>query len=523
MVDGGQGAQGGRVNVVRGREHGGPLSLQADVVVVGSGAGGAVVASELSRAGRSVIVLEEGDWVRPEEYGQLSPGGMLRRTWREAGMSAAIGLGNTPFISVLQGRCVGGSSVLTGGVCFRIPDEVLHEWSHDLGLRSMTPEGVDRHFGVVERVVHVETVPDAMRSRSTELFLRGAAKLGVAMKPIRRNTSGCRGVSRCNFGCPHGAKLSVDISFLPDACAHGTTIVSDARVTRVDITSGVARGVRGRLLGASGEPGPTFEVRAKLVVVACGSLHTPLLLRASGLDSPHLGRHLTLHPGFRVGAIFDEHVGGWDGAMQSVYSDHYASDGITLVSVFPPPSVLAAAFPGVGLHHRRNVHKMPNLAVFGGMIHDQGGGRVMRWLGREPLLTYRMARSDAPRLLRGIAILARMGFAAGARELAMPIFGLDTIKSERELDDLIAHPPALARVECTAYHPLGSARMSADPRGGVVRESGEAWQVENLYVADGSILPTSIGVNSQLPIMGVAHKIATGIAHDWSRLARRAA
>ncbi len=511
------------MNVLRGRERGARLSLDADVVIVGSGAGGAVVASELSRAGRSVVILEEGDWVRPEEYRQLSPGGMLRRTWREAGLSAAVGVGDTPFISVLQGKCVGGSSVLTGGVCFRIPDEVLHEWSHDLGLTSMTPEGVDRSFEVVERVVHVETVPDGMRSRSTELFVDGAAKMGIPMKSMRRNTSGCRGVSRCNFGCPHGAKLSVDISFLPDACAHGATIVSDALVERVDITGGVARGVRGHLRMEDGERGPPFEVRAKLVVVACGSLHTPLLLRSSGLCSPHLGRHLTLHPGFRVGAIFDEVVEGWDGALQSVFSDHFASDGITLVSVFPPPSVLAAAFPGVGLHHRRHVHKMPNLAVFGGMIHDEGGGRVMRWLGREPLLTYRMAKKDAPRLLKGIEIVARMGFAAGAKEIAMPVFGIDTLKSERELDDWVAHPPKMARIECTAYHPLGSAKMSANPRAGVVRETGESWQVHNLYVADGSVLPTSIGVNSQLPIMGVAHKIATGIADDWARIARRAA
>jgi choline dehydrogenase-like flavoprotein len=438
-------------------------------------------------------------------------------------MSAALGIGDTPFISVLQGRCVGGSSVLTGGVCFRIPDEVLHEWSHRLALQTMTPEGVDAHFRAVEERVHVETVPESARSRSTDLFVEGAAKLGVPMKSIRRNTRHCHGESRCNFGCPHGAKMSVDVSFLPEACALGATVVSDALVERVDVRGGAARGVRGRLLGPDGEPGVPFEVRAKVVVVACGSLHTPLLLRASGLDSPHIGRHMTLHPGFRVGAIFDEVVSGWDGAMQSVYSDHFQDQGITLVSVYPPVSVLAAAFPGVGPRHRAHVHKMPNLAVFGGMIHDEGGGRVMRWLGREPLVTYRMAPEDRPRMIKGIEIVARMAFAAGAKEVAMPIFRIDTLKSERELDDLVANPPKMRFVECTAYHPLGSAKMSADPRGGVVRETGEAWQVDNLFLADGSVLPTSIGVNSQLPVMAVAHKIATGIAADWARLARRAA
>jgi choline dehydrogenase-like flavoprotein len=511
------------LTVLRGRDQRERLRLSADVVIVGSGAGGAVTASLLARAGLRVVVLEEGDWVRPSEYGNLPPTGTLRRCWREGGLSAAVALGNTPFISVLQGKCVGGSSVLTGGVCFRIPDEVLHEWSHDLHLATMTPEGVDAHFRAVEQVVHVETVPDGMRSRSTELFVEGAARMGIPMKSMRRNTSGCRGVSRCNFGCPHGAKLSVDVSFLPDACDHGAVIVTDALVDRIDVGSGVARGVRGRLLDADGAPGLELAVSAKIVVVACGSLHTPMLLRASGVDSRHVGRHMTLHPGFRVGAIFDEVVEGWDGALQSVYSDHFAADGITLVSVYPPASVLSAAFPGVGAHHRQHVHKMPNLAVFGGMIHDQGGGQVRRWLGREPLVTYRMAPGDAPRLLRGIEIVARMGFAAGAREIALPVFGIDTLTSERELDELVARPPPMQRIECTAYHPLGTAKMSVDPRAGVVKETGETWQVDNLFVADGSVLPTSIGVNSQLPIMGVAHKIATGIADDWRRLARRAA
>ncbi|HTQ48678.1 MAG TPA: GMC family oxidoreductase [Polyangiaceae bacterium] len=510
------------VEVLRGREIRAPLSLRADVVIVGSGAGGAVVAREMARAGRSVVVVEEGPFVAPGEYGKLPPMGMFRRCAREAGLSAVVGLGGSPFISLLMGRCVGGSSVLTGGVCFRIPDEVLHEWSGRLGLTSMTPEGLDPHFRVVERVAHVETVPDAMRSRGIDLFTDGAAKLGIPMKPLRRNTRGCRGASRCNFGCPHGAKMSVDVSFLPEATARGALVVSDALVERVDVTSGVARGVRGRLITDDGARVP-FEVRARVVVVACGSLHTPLLLRASGVDSRHVGRHLTLHPAVRVSALFDEVVEGWDGAMQPVFSDHFASEGVTLVGVYPPVSVLAAGFPGVGRKHRALAHRTPNMAVFGGMIHDEGGGSVHRVIGREPLVTYRMAREDRPRLVRLIEILGRMAFAAGAREVAMPVFGIETMKSVKEVDDFAARPPPMRRIECTAFHPLGSAKMSTDPREGVVRESGETWQVDNLFVADGSVLPTSIGVNSQLPIMAVAHKIASGIAADWDRLARRAA
>jgi choline dehydrogenase-like flavoprotein len=510
-------------DVLRGREQGAPVRLRADVVVVGSGAGGAVVARELARAGRSVVVLEEGPFVAPSEYARLTPMATFRRCAREAGLMAAVGLGESPFISVLAGRCVGGSSVLTGGVCFRIPEEVLHVWSTDLGLPGMSARALDEHFTAVEERAHVETVPEAMRSRGAARFVEGAAKLGIPMKPLRRNTRGCRGTSRCNFGCPHGAKLSVDVSYLPDACAAGAMVVSDARVERVTVTGGVARGVTGRLVDAEGRARVPFEVRASVVVVACGSLHTPLLLKASGVESPHVGRHLTLHPAVRVSAIFDEPMEGWDGAMQPVYSDHFAREGLTLVGVHPPVSVLSAGFPGVGARHRALVHETPNVGVFGGMIHDEGGGRVRRGIGREPIVTYRMALGDRPRLVRLVEILARMAFAAGAREVAMPIFGMDTVKSEAEIDALALRPPSVRRIECTAFHPLGSARMSASRDAGVVDPWGQSWQVQNLFVADGSILPTSIGVNSQLPIMAVARMVARSMAERWRELAARAA
>jgi choline dehydrogenase-like flavoprotein len=281
--------------------------------------------------------------------------------------------------------------------------------------------------------------------------------------------------------------------------------------------------VRGRFLdGVTGEPRVPFEIRAKVVVVACGSMHTPVLLRRSGLDSRHIGRHLTLHPAFRVGALFDEDVNGWDGALQSVYSDHFENEGITLVGVYTAVNVLAAAFPGIGREHRRLVKSLPNLAFFGGMIHDEGGGQVRRWVSREPLVLYKMIERDKRRLLKGIHILARMAFAAGAREVLLPIFGMSTVKKEADLEFLLEEKIPAAKVECTAFHPLGSAKMSLTPEGGVVKPTGETWAVENLFVCDGSVLPTSIGVNSQLPVMSISMMLARGLAEDFGIYSRRA-
>jgi choline dehydrogenase-like flavoprotein len=512
------------MTIRRGTRERSPFSASVDVVVVGSGAGGAIVARELARAGLDVIVLEEGGHHPAEEYATFSPTHALRTLAREAGLGIAVGLGDTPLMSVMAGKCVGGSSVLTGGVCFRIPDDVLHDWSTRLGLATMTPDALAPYFEEIERDLQVTVVPEAMRSRSTELFVEGADKLGIPMKPLRRNAPNCKGAARCNFGCPNNAKMSVDVAVLPEACDRGTVILSDALVEKVIVEGGIARGVRGRFLDAeTGEPRIPFDVRARAVVVACGSLHTPGLLQKSGAGGDHVGRNLTLHPAFRIGALFDEKVEGWDGAMQSVYSDHFAEDGLTLLGVYTAPSVLAAAFPGVGREHRRIVRSLPNLAFFGAMIHDEAGGRVRRWLSREPLITYRMNARDRGRLWKGIEILGEMAFAAGAREIFLPIFGAGAIRRPEDLRALVAAPPSARKVECMSFHPLGSARMSATPDRGVVKATGESWRVSNLFVVDGSVVPTSIGVNSQLPIMAIALRLARGIASKLATTTRRAA
>jgi len=508
--------------IVEGRNERAPLTMRVDAVVVGSGAGGSIVARELARAGKSVVVLEEGGHYSPARYGAMRPTESLRHLFRDAGLSVATGLGDTPVISVLAGKCFGGSSVLTGGVCFRIPEDVLQDWSTRLGLARITADDLDERFSEIERDLDVTEVPSALRSRSTELFMEGAEALGIPMKPLRRNAPACKGSSRCSFGCPTGAKRSVDVAVLPEAMKRGATVVCDAFVNRVVMDGRRARGVEGSLLDARGGKGPAFRIEADLVIVACGSQHTPLLLRRSGLSSPHLGRHLTLHPGIRIGAIFDERVDGWDGAMQSVYSDHFSDEGITLVGIYTTPNILAAALPGPGRDHRKLVAHIPTFALLGALVPDEGSGVVRRWLGREPLVTYRMAERDRSRLRRALRILGEMAFAAGAREVLLPVFGAPAVRTKAELANAIDAMPSFRNLECAAFHPLGSARMSARPEDGVVSRDGAVWNTEGLYVADGSILPTSIGVNSQLPVMALALDVARGIL-DGRRTAARAA
>lgn len=488
----------------------GELALGADVVVVGSGAGGMVVAAELAEAGRSVIVLEEGPYVANAEYGSMRPSESLRHVWRDGGMSVAIGVGDSPSINVTMGRAVGGSSLVTGGVCFRVPDSVCRVWAREMGLSDLTPEGLDPYYRRVEEAVHVEEVPVDLRSRSTALFAEGAERLGISVKSMKRNTRGCNGCGRCNFGCPHGAKMSVDLSYMPRALARGARIWSDTLVEQVRVEHDRVIGVRGRFLNREGgKPGDAFTVRASSVVVAAGAVHTPLLLARSGLAgrSGMLGRNLTLHPGFRVFATFDERVAGWQGALQSTFIDDFEPDGITLTSLFVPIGVLAATMPGIGPEHVQRAKEIPHLAMFGGIIHDHGGGRIWRVPGREPVISYRMDRGDRAKIPTIIRRMAEIFFAAGAKQVYLPVMGLAPVDADglRAVD--LEHVPA-RRIECSSQHPLGSCRMGTDPDTSVVDPFGRVWGVKGLYIADGSIVPTSLGVNPQLSIMTLATRIA---------------
>lgn len=492
------------------------LVLDADTVVVGSGAGGAVVATELATAGEDVVVLEEGANVPGELLGKMRASESLRHVWRDAGMTIAVGVGDTPAINVTMGKCIGGSSVVTGGVCFRIPENVLDVWSKEHDLPDYSPKAMERYYEHVERAIHVEEVPVRLRSRGVALFEQGATARGVQMKPMRRNTAGCNGCGRCNFGCPHGAKMSVDISYLPRAIAAGARVYSHVRVDRVDIDRGRAVGVSGRLLDRPlGKPGARLRVRAKRVVVAAGAWHTPLVLRRSGVGrrSGAVGRNLTLHPGFRVFAEFDTPVRGWKGALQSMFSDAYEEEGITLTALFVPVGVLGATMPGIGAEHAEHASRIDHLAMFGGIIHDAGGGRIWSTPGREPFVTYRMSRRDRALVPRIVRILAETFFAAGARKVYLPVMGHPPVDADGLTRIDLERVPA-RRIEASSQHPLGTARMGSDRSKSVVDPDGRAWDVENLYVADGSILPTSLGVNPQLSIMTVATRIA------WKMLGR---
>jgi choline dehydrogenase-like flavoprotein len=466
--------------------------VRADAVVVGSGAGGAAAAAEMAAGGMDVVVLEEGARHDHRTF-TARPRDMTPRLYRDAGQLATIG---TPPIVVPLGRAVGGTTLINSGTCFRTPARVLERWAREDGVE---PIG-DAVFEHVEEVLGVGEVPAALAGRNALLVKRGAEALGLSGGFLRRNAPGCRASGVCAFGCPSGAKLHAAASWLPRAEAAGARVLTGVAVRRVAVRDGRVQGVHARGL----------TVRAPIVVAACGALLTPGLLRRSGVRSPALGRHLTIHPASAARARFDEPIDPWDGVPQSYYVDALADEGILLEGIAGPPDQAALATPGEGAVHREWMLAARSSASFGVMVADSATGSVREVAGRL-LVRYDLHPDDAERLRRGFALLADIWWAAGAREIAVPIDGVPALRAG-DSGPLRAARVRPRDVKAMAFHPLGTARAGADPARAVVDPGLQVHGVRGLYVADGSAVPSSPQVNPQVTIMALAVRLGRTLA-----------
>ena len=498
----------GRLPCVMGAEAGRDAEDEADVCIVGSGAGGAVVAAELAEAGLSVIVLEEGWPVSREDF--ESPAmDRAARLYRDNGLTTTLG---APPISLPMGKAVGGTTVVNSGTCFRTPERVLAAWQKSSGLTDLNPDQMAPLFERVERALNVTPVSDDILGRNGEVLRRGAEALGLSHRPVARPVRGCHGSGECAFGCPLDAKQAMHLSYLPRAVAAGARIYAGARAEKIMVANGRAVGVRAGLLGADGKRRHTLTVRARFVVLAAGAIYTPLLLMKSGLGNGQVGRNLHIHPGSGVAASFDEEIFGWKGVMQSYAVDARLDDGYLLLATFPPPGVgySAGSLPGVGAALKERLGHYNRMAALGSVVSDTGAGRVRR-LGDGALITYSLNDADRRRALDSIALAARLYFAAGAREVYPGLPGLSVLRSESEVEYVTAGRWRASDLKLSAYHPMGTCRMGNDPRASATDGQGRVHGVPGLYVADASLMPGSTAVNPQITIMALATRVAHGI------------
>jgi choline dehydrogenase-like flavoprotein len=508
--EGGRGPRG----LITGAEVTGDLSVECDVVVVGSGAGGATMAVELAEAGLDVVIVEEGGY-HPTESFTSDTLRALRTLYRDAG-GMAIG---RPSVAFAEGRCVGGSTVVNGGMSWRTPAEVLQRWSAREGVLEISEHEMDPFFARAESRHSVGLQDPETIGRDSELLQAGAAARGWAVVPNRRNQLHCAGTNNCNNGCPTGAKRSMLVTSVPRALALGARLYADCRVERVTRARRAVTGVTGYFVRPGGRRGPALTVRAAAVVVAGGAIQTPALLARSGVRSAsgQLGRNLSLHPNATVVAFFDEDVTGWHGVHQAFQIREFTAEGLILTATNLPPAALAGLLPAYGRELGELMSDYNHVVTAGPLVTDTGTGRVrsMPRLGTQ--VFYQLTDADAARMIRGVELTGDALFAAGARRMLLPFDGAPEVRSVAQLRDLLARPVAKRSIRVYSIHLMGTARMSEDPRRGVTDSFGAFHGVPGLYVADASLFPGPVGINPMETVIALAMRNARRLIDRTSR------
>lgn len=495
------------------------LELVADVVVVGSGAGGAVAAYELARSGKSVIVLEAGPYVPSSAFTEDFTKAM-DQLYQDKGAQA----NKDGDLLLLQGRCVGGSTVVNGCVSFRTPDYILEDWQKQHGLTNLTPAALEPYFAKVESNLGIHENQEHEINRNSSVIREGCKKLGISWKPFKRNIRECALTGHCLSGCASDRKQSMLVTYLPWAVAHGARIHADTHVTRVLAENGKASGVVAEVIDpATGQKKADLTVKAKVVVLAAGAVQTPLLLQKSALanSSGQVGKNFACHPSLMVAGEYAEDVHSWRGALLGVYIDEWAhpsKGGFILEAGGAGPVELSAVTqPGLGKPFMDFMTNLKKLAGMVTLIHDHNVGEI-RWDDGNKRIDYRIAESDFPAMKASIKAAAKVHFAAGAEKVYVPTVQHKVIGHVEEIDavvDDIELSPQTFRM--VSYHPQGTCRMGADATTSVVSAHGETHDVKGLFITDASLFPTSIIVNPQVTVYALSSYIADHIVQHQDK------
>ncbi|MDB5949942.1 MAG: family oxidoreductase [Massilia sp.] len=498
-------------------------TLEADVVIVGSGAGGGVTAEILALAGLKVIIVEEGGLKSSKDF-KMREADAYPALYQESAARKT----RDKAINILQGRTVGGSTTVNWTSSFRTPGATLAYWNRNFALADYTLDALAPWFALMEQRLNVapwQTAPNA----NNDVLARGAAKLGIATGAIARNVKGCWNLGYCGMGCPTNAKQSMLVTTIPSALDHHATLVTRARAERFVFRGDAVDHLLCRALGADGlaPNGRTLTLRAKHFVVAGGAINSPALLLRSKAPDPHglLGRRTFLHPTVVSGAVFGQRIDAWAGAPQTIYSDHFLEtapiDGAIGYKLEPAPLhplLLATTLAGFGAPHQQMMQQFPHVHGLLALLRDgfhagsPGGSVALRGDG-SAVLDYPLAPFMWEGVRRALLSMAEIQFAAGATSV-QPVHEMaERYTSWAQAKEGIAALPYKIHVtRVVSAHVMGGCAMSPDPRLGVTGPDGRYHGVRNLSVHDGSLLPTSVGANPQLTIYAISARLAGGLA-----------
>lgn len=492
--------------------------LECDVVVIGTGAGGAAAAYELACRGLAVVLIEEGNYYDRRDFnGRLTE--VIPKLYRGMGATAAIG---NNIIPIPIGRNVGGTTTINSGTCMRTPDSTLADWRAQ-GLTDFTPEHLAPYFTLAEEVLKVQAAEPKYIGEIGKVIGDGARRIGMTdMMPLRRNAEGCDGQGLCQFGCPTDAKQSTNISFIPRALERGaflfTGFRADTLLRRADPGSNAVTGIIAQGCNDNGEA-ITLTIKARATVIAMGTLLTPNFLRANGIRSAWLGNNLSIHPCGAVTAYFPDRVFANSNTIPQGFGVYdLKEEGLMFEGGTPPFVAHGMLNPFQAEDFVKFTERYQQTAYFGLMIKDTTRGKVRRGFSRDlPLIRYNMNAADFTLFKRGIDLLAKMYLAAGAQEVCIPgLTRMTIVRNEQELAAFWASNPKPRHFLVTAYHPLGTARIGATPAQGVCDSEHKVWGTDGLYVMDGSSVPSSLGANPQVTIMAMATRAARMLGEKLS-------
>lgn len=491
------------------------LDLEADYVVVGSGAGGSSAAVTLARAGAKVVVVESGAWRDPPDYPSTVYGAM-RDLFDDWASTVTFGRALWP---VVQASAVGGTTVINSAISVRTPGDVFRRWEaeHGVGGDSLAARvwaAQDR----IERELHVEPVPAAALGRSGALAVLGGERAGYHGHVMNRYVRDCQGSGQCLQGCRGGRKQSTNLNYLPEVLERGGSIVSCAPVKRVVFAGRRATGVEGTFVHpVTRGKGARVRVRARRAVFVAGSAtHSPALLQRSGVSLPALGRHFRAHPGTGIFGEYDDPVDMNVGATQAWASTHFReSPGLKLETLSIPPEMVASRLSGGGHELMRHIAELRHLAMWVHAVRAESAGSVSNGPGDRPIVRYTLDRADMERFRTGMVLVARAHFAAGARSVIPGVYGLPYKLTADQVGQLEDGPLDPRNYLAILSHLFGGCVMGADTSSSVADGQGRVHGREGLLVADASAIPTNLGVNPQHTIMALASVFAEGqVARD---------
>ncbi len=487
-----------------------------DVCVVGSGAGGAVVAKELAEQGLSVIVLEEGGYYQTEDFRHNNTIDSLIKLYRDGGSTVILG---KPSVLLAEGRGVGGSTTINGGMCWRTPEKILKRWQWEKGLSELTPKKMDFFFKRVEEMIGMSPVLPEARNQDAEILKRGAEKLNYKVHANMRSAKACVGTNQCIMGCPTGAKQSTLLSYIPAFIKAGGRLYANCRIRKIKMRGGRATGIKGVIVDPQTKKIKfKVRIRSNVTVICGGAIQTPSLLLKSKIpdSSKQIGHNLMVHPNTKVVGVFGEPVYGWKGVNQAYQVTEFFDEGILMGVNFVPPGILSLALPFYGEGYLEKLKDIVNHCVVGAaLIEDTSTGRVFNAPFDQAVATYKLNQDDFRKALRAVALMAEVYFAAGAKTVYLPFSSLHEIHTIDEIRKIYEYPLRPIDLELMSVHIMGTCQMGNDSHRSVVNAYGEAHHVKGLYVADASVFPTAIGVNPQISIMALATRTAFHIAEHF--------